>query len=61
MGQTRKLVQDFGGEKLEERDHLEDEGVNGDNGKMNRKEIAKDARMWPGFIGRRIGKNGVPL
>jgi len=58
MGQTRKRVHDFGEEKkLKVRDHLEDLGVNGDNGKINRKEIVKDMRMWPGFIGRRIGTN----
>jgi hypothetical protein len=39
---------------------LKDLGVNGDV-KINRKEIVKDMRMWPGFIGRRIGTNGVPL
>jgi len=50
-----------GEKELKERDHLEDLGVNGDNGKINRKEIEKDVRMWPGFIGRRKGNNGVTL
>lgn len=64
MGQTKKKgyrILVGGGEELKERNHLEDQGANGDNAKINRKEIAKDVRMWSGLIGRRKGINGVTL
>jgi len=50
-----------GKKELKERDHLEDLGVNGDNGKINSKGIVRDVRMWPEFMGRRKGTNGVTL